>query len=495
MRLQRFREASISASNLKSKTMLDIASSVSKLYSTLGSCFGVEFLSNIDMQFRTGSAGMGALTKAADELKKLTGFLVSELDTIHDINDVKSAKDLNKSEFRSDVEKLENYITLIDLKKDSYSAVYTFGGAVGASFRDKLTAADLVYNGRKVKCKAVGSADKAIKLFKTQFYNCASFMPEAFKSEIDMDLNEFLRSDVFIMKEDKTLFEENNIKLQKVMSVNGLGILFTITIRVPFKVEEFGQFTLLDFDERLKRFKKSLKEYYSRKRNYNMFESVDFKNLPLDEEIPLLNNIVSGMKDIFGCVSFGKIKLADIDKKLTDIANSTAMLNIMLLSAKQYFTDIYIDGYDDDAVEYLEGYHESLVKAFMKVGKIYKIGRINLKTAYTTDDIIISCTQKLDEPLSQNDLVSIYKNSGKGSVLASGRAGETGNSIFTYSPTRARMEGGKVVFVADSETYDFDDIDKSFASMNHLPGKKSAVAKLIISKDSVTIEIVSSSKA
>ena len=571
----------LSTSNLKSSfsnSLSKVAGTVSRLYTTLTShIVDDEFKSsrsNIKMQLQSG--GLSDLRTAQKQLITLSEDLENALLSIHERTGLKK-KELSygystpvssNKEYESSISKLDEYVAITEFYCKGYDAFYTFCGGVAVAYESPLDKTDLVMGGRNVKVKPLGRSNSKVKEFIRDCGNKAIAVNESncvyntnFEKETVWDI---LDSQYFLIKDDFLLEDESDIKdsvigdrrlvgrdvyICKAMTTEGLIIYFVIKERIPlFETEEQSFFSTLDF-ESIRRFKRSLKEQamkFGRNRLFN--ETIDFNNLELEEESPLISEIHSGIKNIYQNISDGKISLSDVDTKLFKIANATAQLNILIETAKIYFSKILIDDEVDgifqseyEVEEFLLGYLKSLNKKWVQIGRQFRNQNVLLKTSIKTNDIEITATQKFDEPLDKSILKDIYLNSGKFSTSSDGRrnvdreaatlvkgrgsfdpevrvmggsaqvrlsdmngvevkakGGEgTGPVISDYAPARAKWENNCVVFVADSDTYDLTKQDKMDAKNMGLglPGKITAVAKIIISQEGVTIKAISSAKS
>lgn len=486
-------KSSISTKNISSvvekQLVTPVAAATTKLYSTLDPLFQNGRDSDIDIQF--GGNGEKTFERFQSDVSNLATTLLNSLSSAIEICEYNGTKNDEFSEIEYSI--LNTTSPLYYKRVRKLYVEYNIYGAYAVAYNPSETYStdEMIYNSKFHKKKLTTSLinndalSQCFKILSEIQYNQEN--PYSSYAKLNAK-NIFDTKSAFI----DVINCDNNSICYRIVADKYLGYFFKIELQVPlyFSDEQSNRYSRLDIDESFLRryYRKIMKERFNslNTRKNRMFEVRGNNIGNVKEEEALISTFISSAKEIVNSIEQGDIKLSSVDKNLKTLADTMAQLNILIDVAKEFYGNYESIEDPDGKNKYLDLYQTALLKMlrqnFKRSGLPHMNGDFSLESEVPF--VFITVEGDFEEQLDDLTIKSIVKSAGNPSEYRLNVDVGRGNA----PRAEAKLENGKAVFTAISNTFAANDKDKKDMQMFNLPGKKQGVAKLFIEKDGFEIE-------
>ena len=463
-----------------------VSAATTRVYATLSPLFVYNRISDIDVQF--GGNGEKAFEQFQTTVSELASTLLNSLTNAVEICEYNGKEN---EEFSSLEYAILNVTSPLYYKRVKKLYVeYNIFGAFAEPYKssDVYSTDEMIYNAKfhkkKLNTFLVNVLGDCYKILSEIGYDKENPYSSYAKLKPD-ELYDAKSAFVDVVK------GSNNSVCYRVVADKYLGYFFKIELQVPlyFSDEQSTRYSRIDIDESFLRryYRKIMKERFNnfKLRKNKMFEVRGNNIGNVNEEEALITTFISSAKKIVNSIENGDLKLSSVDKDLKALADTMAQLNVLIDVAKEFYGNYSGIGDPEGQDKYLDLYQNAMIKMmrknFKQSGLPHMSGDLSIKSELPYVKINIS--GDFDEPLDAITIKSIVKTGGAPSEFRLNVDVGRGNA----PRSDVKLENGKAVFTAISNTFASDDKNQKDMKQFNIPGKKQGVAKLYIGKDGFDI--------
>lgn len=473
------------SSVVEKQLVTPVAAATAKVFSTIEPLFQNGRTSDIDIQF--SGNGEKTFEHFQNDVSNLATVLLNSLSDAVEICEYNGNENENFTKLEYSI--LNSTVPLLYKRVKKLYVEYNLYGSHVEKYKpgERYSRDEMVYNSKfhkkKLRASTLKELSDCFKILSEIKYN----KENPYASYANMEPTDIFNiSSAFV----DSVNGDNGSVCYRVVSDSYLGYFFKIEIQVPlfFSEEQSTRFSRIDIEESFlrRKYKKIMQErmYFLKKEACKKLEVRGSQNITnVKEEEALIDTFINASKEIINSIENGDLKLSSVDKNLKILADTVAQLNILIDVAKEYYGDY--EGIDVPEGYFIDTYEASMLrmmkKKFKQSGLPKMTGDLSLKS--DVPYININIEGIFSDALSPVTIRSIVKSAGKPSEYRLNV--DMGRQDIKYS--NAKLENGKAVFTAISNTFAATDKDKKAMQDFRVPGNKQGTAKLYIATDNFEI--------